>query len=176
MIKTLCLSFLTLLPLACGEKKDSNPAPVVEDKSITLESSKAKWEQTKLQKNTYTYKVTFLEDTGKPNDGAYLTVVGVKDGKLACRSYWHSNGDSYIEGESELNSHKDKGASARTIDNLYQQCSQGLALNKNSFYLHYGTEGILLGCNNSCLNNCDIDEIPFSDPIWGEADCNKKVK
>ncbi len=123
-----------------------------------------KWEKLKAENgDSYTYQTQFVSWTGF----RATTTLTIEEGKVVSRSYRETNSNqevtfSYIEtsAKDNLGSHKYRGASVLTIDDLYKNCiDQYLVVDEsnNSIYFETDDNGLMTLCGyvpNNCMDDC----------------------
>ena len=117
--------------------------------------------------NSYVYKTTFISWTGY----GHTTELRVENGIVVSRDFeefrinfstqQNEIIETYSESFDELGSHE-KGATPRTIDELYNSCAKKyLKVNKKKNTIYFETEenGLMKSCGfvpNECIDDCYI--------------------
>lgn len=117
--------------------------------------------------NSYVYKVVSGSWTG----AAWETNITVLQGKVIQRhfKYWSTNGMSnvpqkeleWIENEDEIGVHKNQGAEALTLDDIYHKAETvWLVKQKNTkTYFESKNDGLISSCGyvvNECVDDCFV--------------------
>ncbi|MFY0600140.1 MAG: hypothetical protein JXR03_10750 [Cyclobacteriaceae bacterium] len=148
-----------------AEKNESKLENLTGESGISYNESLSKWNDLKRENgNSYIYQTSFNSWTGFGS----ITNIKIEDGIVTSRSYTEFGldeldnkviTDSYEETIDNLGSHQ-KGASAVTIDMLYETCaSQYIVVDEKDNSIHFETEesGLMNTCGfvpNGCIDDC----------------------
>lgn len=165
-----------VVPFDTKQECDTECSSTTETSHLTqLDLSLSHWQKVKLENgNTYQYSTRFSSWVGFGNE----TSISVVNGVVANRSYrsWddkQSDITQWSESTVEsLNSHRD-GASAKTLDELYDDCQdilQSKDNENNRINLGFDNNGIIQTClftPKNCADDCSsgvrVDSLIFSD-------------
>lgn len=164
-----------VVPFDTKQECDTACRPTNTSHLTQLDRSLSQWRKVKLENgNTYQYSTRFSSWVGFGNE----TSISVVNGVVANRSYrsWddkQSDITQWSESTVEsLNSHRD-GASAKTLDELYDDCQdilQSKDNENNRINLGFDNNGIIQTClftPKNCADDCSsgvrVDGLIISD-------------
>jgi|WetSurMetagenome_2_1015567.scaffolds.fasta_scaffold277205_1 hypothetical protein len=166
--RSLLFAIFIVLFISCVKNDDKNSelTTLKGESGISYDESLTKWRELKNSNgNSYIYQTTISSWNGSSR----VTELKIEEGKVTSRSYKEfktneSGGqqeivDSYTETITNLGTHE-KGASALTIDDLYNSCASKYLIadkERNTVYFETEINGLMTLCGfvpNACMDDC----------------------